>query len=377
MAAQPTDSIPITRPHLPPIEDFHEVVADLFETRMLSNFAKYTRLLEGRAAAVLDHPAPQSVSSCDIGMVLAWRALGCQAGEVIAPSFTFCSTINALSWNGLEPVFADVNPETYCLDPDDIRRRITPRTVGIAAVHTFGLPADIAAMEDLARIRTEARLRRGPWTGRTLPGARLGAFGDASVFSLSGTKLLTGGEGGLATFRDPDDAERFSLLRVYGFKGDYNCRYIGLNGKLSELNAALGWLSLDLLDPVLARRNAQVMRYRRALEDCSELAWQAVPDGCVHGYKDLAVRFRTRDQRASAEAALSAAGIMTKRYFFPAHHMDAYRSDMPHALPVTDHLYDRLLCIPIYHDLSDETIDSIAAIVRTSLKRTRSRYWAA
>ncbi len=378
MAANHHSSIPITRPHLPPLEQFQEVVAELFETRMLSNFAKYTQLLEERAAAVLEHPAPQSISSCDIGMVLAWRALECQAGEVIVPSFTFCSTINALSWNGLEPVFADVDPKTYCLDPGDVRRRITPRTVGIAAVHTFGLPADIAALEDLSRehglklVFDAAHGLGGRYQGRAL-----GAFGDASVFSLSGTKLLTGGEGGLATFRDPGDAERFSFLRAYGFKGDYNCRLIGLNGKLSELNAALGWLSLDLLDAVFSRRLDQVERYRRALEDCSDLSWQAVPDGCVHGYKDLAVRFRTRDQRAAAEAALTAAGIMTKRYFFPTHHMDAYRSDTPHALPVTDHLYDRLLCIPLYHDLSDETIDSIAAIIRTSLKRTASRHWAA
>ena len=156
------------------LEQFNEVVADVFATRMLSNFAKYTQLLESRAATVLDHPAPQSVSSCDIGLVLAWRALECTAGEVIVPSFTFCSTVNALSWNGLEPVFADVDPETYCLDPEDVRRRITPRTVGIAAVHTFGLPADIAALEGLAqRARPEARLRRGPRAGRAVSGTAL------------------------------------------------------------------------------------------------------------------------------------------------------------------------------------------------------------
>src|SRR5206468_5119972 len=131
-----------------------------------------------------------------------------------------------------------------------------------------------------------------------------GAFGDASVFSLSGTKLVTGGEGGLATFRDPAHADRFTYLRAYGFKDDYNCRYIGLNGKLSELNAALGWLSLDLLEAALARRHSQVERYHRALADCPDLAWQAVPADCLHGYKDLAIRFRKREHRAAAEAAL-------------------------------------------------------------------------
>src|SRR5262249_13353957 len=117
---------------------------------MLSNFGKYTRLLEQRAVAVRDHPARLCVSSCDIGLTLAWRALECSAGEVIVPSFTFCSTVNALMWNGLEPVFADVDPRTYCIDVEDARGLITPRTVGIAAVHTFGLPADIAPLETLA-----------------------------------------------------------------------------------------------------------------------------------------------------------------------------------------------------------------------------------
>jgi dTDP-4-amino-4,6-dideoxygalactose transaminase len=378
MAQDSTGGIPITRPPLPPLGQFTEVVAEIFRSRMLSNFAKYTRLLEERAAVVLGHPSPQCVSSCDVGLTLAWRALKCPPGEVIVPSFTFCSTVNALRWNGLDPVFCDVDPYTYCLDPAEARRLITPRTIGIAAVHTFGLPA---AIEPLERLAGEHGLKLVFDAAHGLGGryheTPLGAFGDASVFSLSGTKLVTAGEGGLATFRNPDDAERFTFLRVYGFKGDYNCRYIGLNGKLSELNAALGWLSLDLLETALARRHEQVRRYRLALADCPGLTWQAVPAGYVHGYKDLAVRFRTPQQRVAVEAALAAAGIMTKRYFFPVHRMDAYRSDACRPLPVTDHLHERLLCIPLYHDLPDGVIDAVAELIRAGLKPVSLRPWAA
>ena len=165
-------------------------------------------------------------------------------------------------------------------------------------------------------------------------------------------------------------------LRAYGFKADYNCRHVGLNGKLSELNAALAWLSLNLLDEALARRHAQVERYRQALDHCSELEWQAVPSGCVHGYKDLAVRFKTADQRAAVEAELGAAGIMTKRYFFPAHRMEAYRPYTLRPLPVTDDLYERTLCIPIYHDLTDEQIDLIGREIRKGLRRAAQRFAA-
>ena len=264
MAVHPSAAVPIMRPHLPPLDQFAQLVAELFETRMLSNFGKYTGLLEERASGLLDHPSPLCVSSCDIGLTLAWQALECPPGEVIVPSFTFCSTVNALRWNGLEPVFADVDPQTYCIDVEDVRRLITPRTVGIAAVHVFGLPAAIEPLEGLAREHgLKLIFDAAHGLGGRYRGTALGAFGDASAFSLSGTKLVTGGEGGLVTFRDPADAERFTFLRAYGFKDDYNCRYVGLNGKLSELNAALGWLSLDLLEDALARRHAQVERYRR------------------------------------------------------------------------------------------------------------------
>ena len=288
---------------------------------------------------------------------------------MIVPSFTFCSTVNSLVWNGLEPVFADVDPQTYCPDPEDVKRRITPRTVGIAALHTFGLPADIGSLEDLAPehgLRLVFDAAHG--LGGRYQGSALGAFGDASVFSLSGTKLVTGGEGGLATFRDPADAERFSYLRAYGFKGDYNCRYIGLNGKVSELNAALGWLSLDLIDTVLARRHAQVDRYREALCGCPERGLANCARGLRPRLQGPGHPVSKARAAPAVEASLAAAGIMTKRYFFPAHRMEVYRSDTPCSLPVTDDLYERLLCIPLYHDLADETIDGVAGTIRASLK---------
>ena len=378
MAVHPSAAVPIMRPHLPPLDQFTQLVAELFETRMLSNFGKYTGLLEERASGLLDHPSPLCVSSCDIGLTLAWQALECPPGEVIVPSFTFCSTVNALRWNGLEPVFADVDPQTYCIDVEDVRRLITPRTVGIAAVHVFGLPAAIEPLEGLAREHgLKLIFDAAHGLGGRYRGTALGAFGDASAFSLSGTKLVTGGEGGLVTFRDPADAERFTFLRAYGFKEDYNCRYVGLNGKLSELNAALGWLSLDLLEDALARRHAQVERYRRRLADCPGLSWQLVPPECVHGYKDLAVRFRKPEQRVAAEAALAAAGVMTKRYFFPVHRMEVYREFTNRFLPVTDHLHERLLCIPLYYDLSDDRIDGIAGIIRRSLGLGSTHHYAA
>ena len=293
-------TIPISRPHLPERDRFMDLVAELFDTRMLSNFGKYSWLLEQRAATAIDHPRPQCVSSCDVGLTLAWRALGCDAGEVIVPSFTFCSTVNALAWNNLTPVFGDIDPRTLCLDPDEVRRLITPKTVGIAAVHTYGCPAPVEELEAIARERgLKLVFDAAHGLGAGLNGRKLGAFGDASVLSLSGTKLVTGGEGGLVTFRDPAAAERFKRLRAYGFVGDYNCREVGLNGKLSELNAGLAWLSLELLPEAAARRHQQVRWYQDDLQ-VLDVTFQHVPEGCVHGYKDFAILFATQGQRAAA-----------------------------------------------------------------------------
>ena len=367
--AKDAPRIPIARPQLPDRDRFMDLVADLYDSRMLSNFGKYAQLLEERAATAIDHPTPRCVSSCDIGLVLAWRALGCRRGEVIVPSFTFCSTVNALTWNNLRPVFADIDPLTLCLDPDEVQRLITPNTVGIAATHTYGCPAPIAELEQIARNHSlKLVLDAAHGLGASYRGRGLGAFGDAGVFSLSGTKLVTSGEGGLAVFRDPEATRRFERLRCYGFVADYDCHDAGLNGKLSELNAGLGWLSLELLDEAAAHRREQVRLYGNELSDCGEIKFQHVPDDCVHGYKDFAILFERPEQRAAAEESLGAHGVQTKRYFLPVHRMKAYTANAAARLPVTDDVYERVICLPIFHDLRPHQIRAICRIVRDAIR---------
>jgi dTDP-4-amino-4,6-dideoxygalactose transaminase len=366
--------VPITRPHLPDLDQFTGIVAELFQTRLLSNFGKYGNLLEKRAAEVLDHPAPLCVVNCDVGLALAWRALGCATGEVIVPSFTFCSTVNAIHWNGLTPVFADIDPQTFCIDVEHVQRLISPRTVGIAAVHVYGCPAAVTELEALARQHgLKLLFDAAHGLGTAYQGRGVGACGDASVFSLSGTKVVTAAEGGLATFRDPEAAERFRRLRGYGFIGDYNCTEVGLNGKLSELHAALGWLSLDLLKSTAAQRHQKVAFYFAELSGLPDISFQVTPAGCVNGYKDFAVLFRQPAQRAAVEQALTAAGVQTKRYFLPCHRMTAYAGLAAGPLPVTDHVYERVLCLPLFHDLADERIWWICRLVASALRSAEGR----
>ena len=361
--------VPVARPWLPDAERYLDVFRDVLERRYLSNFSRYCELLERRASEVLEHPNVLCASSCDVAMVLAWRALGLTSGEVIVPSFTFCSTVNAMRWNGLAPVFADVDPATLCVSVDHVRELIGPRTVAIAAVHTFGRPAPIAELEALAKERGLALLfDAAHGLGARAEGRALGSRGDASVFSLSGTKLVTAGEGGLVTFRDPVAADRFLRLRAYGFVGDYNCREVGLNSKLSELNAGLGWVTLGRIEDAVNRRQEIVAAYAARLRGVRGLEMQSRADGNArHAYKDFAVLFPTGRARLRAQEALAGAGVETKRYFLPVHTMDAYRAWAGASLPVTTDVYDRILCLPIFHEIEEEEIEHVSRTILHSL----------
>ena len=360
--------IPVNRPWLPPFEEFAALARDIFERRYISNFGKYSELLEERAGAALGRDV-LSVTSCDIGMTLAWRALGLASGEVIVPSFTFASTVNAIVWNGLTPVFADIDPNTLCVDPASVEKLLSPATVGLAAVHIFGEPVSpeidhIAAAEGLVLVFDAAHA-----IGTTVNGNSLAARGDATVFSLSGTKVATAGEGGLAAFRDSDTRQRFRELRGYGFIGDYNVKATGLNGKMSELDAALGYLSFGMLDDVVARRAKVAAKYRRRLNGRHGLRLQPEPPpGDTRSYKDFSVVFPNAAARAAVVSALTRRRVGTKRYFLPVHTMAAYRGIAPRAsLPVTEDIWERALCIPMFYDLSDEQVDYVADTIEDTV----------
>lgn len=362
-------TIPITRPWLPDADVYHAVIQDILDRRFVSNFSKYATLLEQRAAPIIGNDRPFAVASCDVGLTLAWRALGVTEGEVLVPSFTFCSTVNALRWNGLEPVFVDINPRTLCLDPDDARRKINDRTTGICAVHVFGRPAHFSELHDLAAEHGLATVFDAAHAlGAKVDDEPVGAVGDASVFSLSGTKLAVAGEGGLAVFRDPDAQQRFERLRNYGFLYDYNCAEVGLNGKLSEMNAAMGWLSLELLPAAIGRREELVECYRTELSGLDGLRFQAQPPhGTKQVHKDFAVIFDRPESRATVEEALLNVGVQTKRYFLPVHSMDAYAEHNVADLPVTESIYKRILCLPLFHDLDDASLRTVVRTIRRTI----------
>jgi dTDP-4-amino-4,6-dideoxygalactose transaminase len=223
---------------------------------MLSNFSTQCERFEALVGEHMGACHALAVSSGDVGLTLAVAALGVPAGsEAIVPSFTFNSTVHALLWNGLRPRFVDVEEGTYGLDPEAVGRALSERTGLVVGTHAFGVPCDVRALEALAHDHgVPLLLDAAQAIATTLDGRHVSRWGDASVFSFSGTKLVTSGEGGLAVFADEEAAERFLYLRGYGFRGDYMTRWVGLNGKLSELHAALGCLTFPGLGAEVAAR---------------------------------------------------------------------------------------------------------------------------
>lgn len=362
--------IPITRPELPSLEEYTGLLAEIWDSRMLSNFGPMAQRLEAMTSDYLGVPTRVVVSG-DIGLALTIAAMDLPKGSAcLVPSFTFNSTINAVLWNGLRPVFVDIDPATFTLDPSDARAAATEiGNVGLViATHVFGNPADSDGLREVAddvgaRLLFDAAHGYGSSRG----GVKVGGLGDAEVFSLSGTKPVTAAEGGLITARDPELLERIKLLRGYGFFADYNSKLIGLNGKMSELHAALGLLTMPRIEQALAIREAHIARYRAILDEVPGISYQQVRPQDRSTYKDFALLFDDRARRDRVETALAAANVQTKRYFKPCHLMDAFAPMNRRDLPATESVHERILCIPLFEALSGTEIDGIASVVRDSV----------
>lgn len=375
--------IPIAKPDLPPLEEYVEKLRSIWESRQLSNFGLYSILLETEAERRLGLPC-RAVASGDVGLICAIAALELPPfSRVLVPSFTFQSTINAILWNQLVPTFVDIDPETFCVDPRDVDQviggvayggvAVSPAVHALVATSVFGVHPDVDGLRSaLVRDATRGRGRRalvldaaqaygatGDWKERDCP--------DAMVYSLSGTKVVTSAEGGLVASHSEEYLRRVSRLRGYGFVGDYNALAVGINGKMSELHAALGCLTLPKVEEAVNARAVIAAQYAAHLGQFAGLAFQREPAGQRSAWKDFAVLFPYETLRTRAEDALAAAGIQTKRYFRPLHHQPAYQRWATRSLPTTTDVYHRILCLPIFGSMTTAQVEEVCDVIGKSL----------
>jgi dTDP-4-amino-4,6-dideoxygalactose transaminase len=359
--------LPLVRPSVPDADRMSAEVSGILASRQLTNGPR-VRELEERAADHLGVPHCVAVASCTAGLMLALGG-GETGREVILPSFTFVATANAVAWNGLQPVFADIDPETLTLSPAAVRRAMTGNTWAVVATHVYGTPCDVEGLQAAAREGgTRLIFDAAHAFGSRHAGTPVGGYGDAEVFSLTPTKLLVAGEGGIVATRDPDLAERCRIGREYGNPGDYDTRFVGLNARMSEFHAALALLSLETLDRRIARRGELAAHYRRELGGIPGLGFPSVPSGDLSTFKDLTVLVEADVFGLDADClarALSAEGIETRRYYAPpVHRQRAYRAIGAADLPVTVWAASRVLTLPMWEEMTEAQVSTVAGAVR-------------
>jgi len=321
------------------------------------------------------------VATCNatVALQLASHALGL-SGEVIVPSYTFVATAHALTWQGLTPVFADIDPDTHSLDPGSLDERVTARTSAILGVHLWGRPCDVDALEEVAaRHGLPLFFDAAHALGCSHNGRMIGSFGRCEVFSFHATKFVNSFEGGAVVTDDAALAEKLRLLRNFGFCGMDNVVGLGINGKMSEISAAMGLTSLESVDELVAINRANHDAYRVQLADVPGVRVFEYDPRERNNYQYVVVELTAPDEirlRDRLVDALSAAGIIARRYFWPGcHRMEPYRQDsqvQSGRLPNTEAVADRVIVLPTGQSVDRETVAEICDLIRRFLLRARS-----
>jgi dTDP-4-amino-4,6-dideoxygalactose transaminase len=363
----------VGRPNLGDRARFLDRVNDLLDRRWLTNDGPYVRELERRIAdyAGVDHCI--AVCNATVGLDIAYRAAGL-AGEVIVPSFTFVATVHALAAQGVTPIFCDIDPKTKTLDPALVEQLITERTTGIVGVHLFG---GVCAVDQLTAIAREHGLQllfdAAHALGCTSGGRMVGSFGDAEVFSFHATKFFNSFEGGAIVTNDAALAARARAMRNFGFVSTDEVAYLGVNGKMSEISAAMGLTSLESLDDFIAVNRRNYHAYQRALAGIPGVTLFEHDEREQRNYQyiviDLDDDVASLD-RDSLRRVLWAENILARLYFPAIHRMEPYRG-----LPVrdgrglrnTERTARRLLALPTGTAVSTEEIDRVCDVIRTAV----------
>ena len=368
------EQLHVGRPNIGNRERFFGRLNDILDRRWLSNRGEYVVELERRICELVGVRNCVLVCNGTIGLELLIRALELR-GEVIVPSFTFVATAHALQWQEITPVFADIDARTHCLDLRSVESVITPRTTGIIGVHVWGRPCPIDALSAMARRHNLRLIFDAAHAFACSSGGRMiGTFGEAEVFSFHATKLMNTFEGGAIVTDNDELAEKLRLMQNFGFRGYDRVIYLGINGKMSEVSAAMGLTNLEYLEEVIACNRANYQAYEEHLAGLPGIRLLACEEGNRWNYQYVVATVGddaalTRDELVRV---LHAENVMARRYFYPGvHRMEPYRSLFPHAhllLPATEQVCREVLVLPTGTAVNARDIARMCGVIRTALE---------
>jgi len=361
-----TDGLPFFRPAKPPLEQVVERLRPSYEAGALTN-SGLRRQFEEASAEKLDVAHVIAVSSCTAGLMLVMQALAKPGTEVAMPSFTFSATAHAAMWAGAIPRFTECEVDTCQIDVLDAAKRLDNASL-LVATHVFGTPCAAEEVEAAGRAAgIPVMFDAAHGYGGSRRGKPMGGFGEAEVFSLSPTKVLVAGEGGVVATNNDDLAARVRLGVDYGNPGNYDTQFAGLNARMSELHAAVALCSLEELDEHLVIRRQLADRYRAGFESVPGIRVQAVDADDESTYKDLTVIVDETDfgvDRDTLVQALKAEGIDTRPYFWPpVHQQTAYAHLDTGDLPATDWVSQRVVSLPLWRDIPAGAVETVVEVI--------------
>jgi dTDP-4-amino-4,6-dideoxygalactose transaminase/carbonic anhydrase/acetyltransferase-like protein (isoleucine patch superfamily) len=370
------EPIYVTRPMLPELQEVYAQIEEIWASKWLSNNGPKHRRFEEEIRGSLKVPYVSLFNNGTTALLVAVKSLGL-TGEVITTPFTFAATTHSLAWSGITPVFCDIDDATMNLDPAKVEGLITSKTTGILAVHVYGTPCDVLAID---RIATRHGLKviydAAHAFNVEINGTGIGNFGDISMFSFHPTKLFHSGEGGALAFRDADLKPRIELLKNFGIKNEEEVLFPGINGKMNELQAALGLVNLTHLDVEREKRRVIIETYRRQLGQVKGISCQGPLEGVRPSYQYFVIRI-DRDlfglSRDMLYDGLKTYNVFSRKYFYPlCSDYDCYRtlpSANPTRLPIAHRVVREVLCLPLYGGLELGAVEMICEIIKEIQQR--------
>lgn len=359
--------ITVTQSVLPPLEEYVAYLTGIWERARLTNNGPLLLELEAALRRYLGVPHVHFTSNGTIALQLAIRALGL-TGEIITTPFSYVATTSAILWEHCEPVFVDIEPQTFCLDAAQIEAAITPRTSAILATHVYGYPCDVERIAAIAQRHGLKVIYDGAHAfGTRVAGRSLLSYGDVATCSFHATKLFHTGEGGAILINEEKLSKKINLLKSFGHVGDEHFA-LGINGKNSELHAAMGLCLLPRVAGFIAARAALHALYHRELAGLP-LTYPVRPANTDYNYAYFPVLFEDETQLLAVQARLAENQVDTRRYFFPSLNQLPYLPAGAAPCPVSEDAARRVLCLPFYPQLPAEQVRRIAGLVRQAVAR--------
>lgn len=363
--------ITVTSPLLPKLEEFNDLLKEIWDSKWITNNGQFHKQLEAALADYLKVPYISLFTNGTLPLITAFQALGITKGEVITTPYSFVATTHSIWWNGLIPVFVDVDPSTGNIDPNKIEEAITPNTVAIMPVHVYGNPCDTKRIQEIASGHNLKVIYDAAHAfGVEVNGKSILEEGDLSTLSFHATKVYNTIEGGAMVMRSEEKKKHIDYLKNFGFENETTVVAPGINSKMDEIRAAYGLLNLKQVDSAIEARHKVAMQYREALKNIDGITFFDDIPGVKHNYSYFPIFVDEKKYGMSRDALyfkLREVGVFGRRYFYPLISTFASYKNLPTSnpenLPVATKMADQVICLPMHHNLSGEDLSKIVELV--------------